>query len=70
MGKNASNMHTSKLDKYTMLDNVFKPDRQKSKDKDYMAVKIISMFRLFSSCQALKAWYELSRVNLYRNNLK
>ena len=26
MGKNASNIHTSKLDKYTGLENVFKPD--------------------------------------------
>ena len=39
-----------------------------------MVVKIISMFRtavhFFPTCQALKAWFELSRVNLYRNDLK
>ena len=32
------------------------------------------MFRtavdFFPTCQALKAWFELSRVNLYRNGLK
>ena len=43
---NASDMHTSKLDKYTVLDTaVFKLDRQKSKDKEQMVVKIISMFQ-------------------------
>ena len=42
---NASNMHTSKLDLYTaVLDTVFKPDWQKSKDKEYMVFKTISMF--------------------------
>ena len=41
---NASNMHT---DKYTALDTVLKLDWQKSKDKEYMVVKIISVgFRL------------------------
>ena len=25
---------------------------------------------LFSTCQVLKAWFELSRVNLYRNDLR
>ena len=39
-----------------------------------MVVKIISMFRtavhFFPTCRALKAWFELSRVNLYRNDLK
>ena len=39
-----------------------------------MVVKIISMFwtavHFFPTCQALKAWFELSRVNLYRNDLK
>ena len=39
-----------------------------------MVVKIISIFRtavhFFPTCQALKAWLELSRVNLYRNDLK
>ena len=39
-----------------------------------MVVKIISMFRtavhFFPTCQPLKAWFELSRVNLYRNDLK
>ena len=44
-GMSASNMNTSKLDKYTVLDTVFKLDWQKSKDKVYMVVKIISMFR-------------------------
>ena len=47
---------------------------QKGKDKDNMVVKIISMFRtavhFFSTCQALKAWFELSRINLDRNDLK
>ena len=42
---NVSNMHTSKLNKYTVLDTVFKLDSQKSKDKEYVVVKIISMFR-------------------------
>ena len=40
---NASNMHTIKLDKYTALDTVLKLDWQKSKDKEYMVVKIISV---------------------------
>ena len=44
-GMNASNVNTSKLDKYTVLDTVFNLDWQKSKDKEYMVVKIISMFR-------------------------
>ena len=39
-----------------------------------MVVEIISMFRtavdFFPTCQALKAWFKLSRVNLYRNYLK
>ena len=44
---NASNRHTSKLDKYTVMDTAFKLDWQKSKDKEYMVVKIISVgFRL------------------------
>ena len=44
---NASNMHTIKLDKYTALDTVLKLDWQKSKDKEYMVVKITSVgFRL------------------------
>ena len=44
---NGSNMHTIKLDKDTALDTVFKLDWQKSKDKEYMVVKIISVgFRL------------------------
>ena len=42
---NASNMHTSKLDKYTVLGNVFELDLQKSNDIEYMVVKIISIFR-------------------------
>ena len=44
-GMNTGNMHTSKLDLYTtVLDTVFKLDRQKSKDKEYMVFKTISMF--------------------------
>ena len=39
-----------------------------------MVVEIISMFRtavdFFPTCQALKVWFKLSRVNLYRNYLK
>ena len=39
-----------------------------------MVVKIISMFRtvvhFFPTCQELKEWFELSRVKLYRNDLK
>ena len=57
MGKNASNMYTSKLGKHKVLDTVFKLDWQKSKDKEYMVVKMISMFRpavhFFPTCQAL-----------------
>ena len=71
---NASNRHTSKLDKYTVMDIAFKLDWQKSKDKEYMVVKIISMFwtaaHFFPTCRALKALFELSWVNLYRNDLK
>ena len=72
---NASNMYTSKLDKYTVLDTVFKLDLQKSKDKEYMFVKItfwtvVHLVHFFSTCQARKAWFELSRVNSYRNDLK
>ena len=44
-GVNASNMHTSKLDKYIVLDTLFKQDLQKSQDKEYMVVQIMSMFR-------------------------
>ena len=47
---------------------------KKRKDKHYMVVKIISVFRtavhFFPTCQALKAWFKLLRVNLYRNDLK
>ena len=68
---NASNMFTSKLDKHKVLDTVFKLDWQESEDKEYMVVKMISMFRtavhFFPTCQALKAWLELY---LYRNGLK
>ena len=39
-GMNASNMNTSKLDKYTVLDIVFKLDWQKSKDKEYMVKRM------------------------------
>ena len=39
-----------------------------------MVVEITSMFQtavhFFPTCQALKAWVELSRVNLYRNDRK
>ena len=43
----ASDMHSQKLDKlYTMLDTaLFKLDGQKSKDKEYKVVKIISVFQ-------------------------
>lgn len=55
MMKNA----TSKIDTYTVLDVVFKLDwKKKVKTK----TKIISIFRtdlhLFSTCQALKAWFD------------
>ena len=64
---NASNMHTSKLDLYTaVLDTVFKLDWQKSKDKEYMVFKTISMFwtavHFFFTCHA---WLELWTVNSY-----
>ena len=43
------------------------------KDKEYIVVKVISIVRtavhFLSTCQALKAWFELSMVNLYRNDL-
>ena len=42
---NASYMHTSKPHKCTVVDTVIKLDWQKSEDKEYMVVKIISMFR-------------------------
>ena len=32
-----------------------------------MVVKMVVLL-FFSSCQALKAWFELSRVDLYRND--
>ena len=38
-----------------------------------MVVKIFQCFGLyytFSTCQGLKEWFELSRVNLYGNDLK
>ena len=45
---------------------------KKSKDKEYIAFKVISIVwtavHFFSTCQA--AWFELSMVNLYRNDLK
>ena len=60
---NASNMYTAKLDKHKVLDTLFKLDWQKSKDKENMVVKMVSIFRtavhFFSTCQALKAWLEL-----------
>ena len=47
---------------------------KKSKDREYIVVKVISIVwtavHFFSTCQALKAWFELSMVNLYRNDLK
>ena len=72
---NSSNMHTSKLDKYAVLDTLFKLDSPKRRDKEYMAVKLNSVIQtavhfFFSTCQVLKTWFELSRVNLYRNDLK
>ena len=75
-GMNSSHiMHTSKLDKYMVLDTVFKLDRPKSKDKEYVAVKINSMIWtqctfFLDLCQVLKTWFGLSRVNLYRNDQK
>ena len=45
-GMNGSIMDTlQNLIKHTVLDTVFKLEWQKSKDKDYMVVKIISVFR-------------------------
>ena len=43
---NTSNVDTSKLDNYTVLDTVYNLDWQKIKDKEYMVVKISSMFGL------------------------
>ena len=56
---NASNMHTIKLDKYTALDTVLKLDWQKSKDKEYMVVKLFQSVSdcstLFSNCRVLNS---------------
>ena len=55
-------------DKYPVLDNVLNLT-----DDDNMVVKIMLMFftavHFFSTSQVLKAWLELSRVNLYKNDL-
>ena len=71
------NMHTSKLDKYKVLDTVLLTGLTKSKDKEYMVVKVISIFptaehffRLFRRLKAWFRWFDLSRVNVYRNDLK
>ena len=60
---NSSNMHTSKLNKYTVLDTVFNT-----------TVKINSVFwtalLIFLTFQSLKAWFKLLRIKLYRNDLK
>ena len=45
-GMNASNMYTSKLDKYIILDSVFKLDLKKSEDGEYVVVKTIQCFRM------------------------
>ena len=57
-GMNASNIPTSKLDKFTELDTVFKLRCQKRKVKDYRVVILISVFGttvlfFFSTCQVL-----------------
>ena len=55
-------------DKYPVLDNVLNLT-----DDDNMVVKIMLMFftavHFFSTSPVLKAWLELSRVNLYKNDL-
>ena len=55
-------------DKYPVLDNVLNLT-----DDDNMVVKIMLMFftavHFCSTSQVLKAWLELSRVNLYKNDL-
>ena len=55
-------------DKYPVLDNVLKLT-----DEDNMVVKIMLMFftavHFSSTSPVLKAWLELSRVNLYKNDL-
>ena len=55
-------------DKYPVLDNVLNLT-----DDDNMVVKIMLMFftavHFFSISPVLKAWLELSRVNLYKNDL-
>ena len=47
---------------------------KKLKTKTTWLLKSFQKFRtavhFFPTCQALKAWVELSRVNLYRNDLK
>ena len=60
----------------------FEPEWQKGKDKEFTRLfwnisdfRNISMFRtsehgLFPTCHALITWFELSRVKLYRNELK
>ena len=44
-GMNSSNMHTSKLDKYAVLDTLFKLDWSKRRDKEYVAVKLNSVIQ-------------------------
>ena len=55
-------------DKYPVLDDVLNLT-----DDDNMVVKIMLMFftavHFFSTSQVLKVWLELSRVNLYKNDL-
>ena len=70
---NEWNMLTSKLVKYTVLDALFKLDWKKVKTKTTWLLKLFPCFGLlyfFLTCQVLKARFELSRVNLYRNDLK
>ena len=43
---NASNRHTSKLHKYTVLDTVLKLENKKVKRKNTWLLKKISMFRI------------------------
>ena len=59
---------TLMLNKYPVLDNVLNLT-----DDDNMVVKIMLMFftavHFSSTSQVLKVWLELSRVNLYKNDL-
>ena len=62
------------------MDTEFELEWQKSKDKEFTRLfwdkfKLIQCFGLqytvfFPTCHALITWFELSRVKLYRNDLK